>query len=359
MKYLASIIGVFLVFMISAVATSRAQCLIPEGQLISGGPGKDGIPALTNPEVVSAEEGDGFMQAEDLVLGVVLNGEARAYPHAILWWHEIVNDVLGGKPITVSFCPLTGSGLVYDPVVEEGQVFNFGVSGLLFDNNLVLFDRTTDSLWSQMRSQAICGTLQGRSPTLLPLAQMTWSAWKALHPETTVVSRNTGFSRNYNRYPYGDYDSVNNNELLFPQSVIDNRLPMKDTVLGVRNEGVARAYSMSLLEGGDSSRIINDDVNGLPVVVAYDRSSAMLLGFSRVLDDPTLAEEMTLTFDLVDDGTFPFKLEDRETGTLWSLTGTALEGTLAGAQLQPLADSYAAFWFAWASFNRDSEIYQP
>jgi hypothetical protein len=360
-KYLASFIGIFVAFLISA-ATLKAQCLVPEDQIVSGGPGKDGIPSLTNPEVVSAAEGDTFMLAEDLVLGVVVNGEARAYPHAILWWHEIINDVLGGKPVTVSFCPLTGSGLVYDPVIDEGdegQVFNFGVSGLLFDNNLILFDRTTDTLWSQMRSQAICGSLQGKSPTLLPLVQMNWSAWKELYPEATVVSPNTGFSRNYDRYPYGDYDNVNNRELLFPQSVIDSRLPMKDTVLGIRNDGVARAYSMSLLEGGEVRSVIHDEVNGLPVAVVYDRTSAMLLGFSRILDDPTMVEEMTLTFDLVDDGTFPFKLRDRETGSLWSLTGAALEGALAGAQLQPLTDSYTAFWFAWAAFNLDSEIYQP
>jgi hypothetical protein len=358
LRYLGRFSGVVWLSLIIA-ATASAQCLVPENQIVSGGPGKDGIPALTNPEVVSVAEGDTFMEVQDLLLGVVVNGEARAYPHAVLWWHEIVNDVLGGKPITVSFCPLTGSGLVYDPVLEEGgAAANFGVSGLLFDNNLILFDRTTDSLWSQMRSQAICGALQGTTPTLLPLVQMTWQGWKSLYPETTVVSENTGFDRNYDRYPYGDYDEVNNQDLLFPQSSIDNRLPMKDTVLGVRKEGVSRAYSMSLFGRGDGRRVVNDEVNGLPVVVVYDRGSEMLLGFSRRLNDPTLAEEMTLSFELVDEGTFPFKLRDLETGTLWSLTGTALEGPLAGAVLQPLADSFAAFWFAWAAFNGGSEIFE-
>lgn len=127
---------------------------------MSGGPGKDGIPALSNPAVVSAGEGDRFLQAEDLVLGVVVNGEARAYPHGILWWHEIVNDVLGGEPIVVTFCPLTGSGIVYDPEID-GRSLNFGVSGLLFDNNLILFDRASDSLWSQMRLESVCGSFQG------------------------------------------------------------------------------------------------------------------------------------------------------------------------------------------------------
>jgi hypothetical protein len=187
---------------------------------------------------------------------------------------------------------------------------------------------------------------------------MTWQAWKTLHPETTVVSRNTGFSRNYDRYPYGNYDDINNGSLLFPQSTVDRRLPLKDTVLGIRNAGVARAYSMSLLGRGDARRAINDEVNGLPVLVVYDRGSEMLLGFSRRLSDPTMPEEVTLTLELVDQGSFPFQPRDRETGSLWSLMGGAVEGPLAGAQLQPLADAYGSFWFAWAAFNGGTEIHE-
>ena len=229
---------------LSLATLAAGQCLIPENLIVSGGPGKDGIPALTNPEVVPASAGDSFLVPDDLILGVVVNGEARAYPHGILWWHEIANDVLGGRPIVVSFCPLTGSGLVYDAAIN-GQLHNFGVSGLLFDNNLILFDRTTDSLWSQMGVQSICGSLQGTRLSLLPLVQSTWAAWKAMHPDTTVVSFNTGFSRDYTRYPYGNYDLVDNTMLLFPQSTVDPRLPMKETVLGITHDGVARAYSMT------------------------------------------------------------------------------------------------------------------
>ena len=133
---------------------------------------------------------------------------------------------------------------------------------------------------------------------------------------------------------------------------------MKDTVLGIRNEGAPRACSMSLLSRGDGRRVINDDVNGLPVVVVYDRGSEMLLAFSRKPSDPTMAEEMTLSFELVDEGTFPFKLRDQETGSRWNLKGEAIEGTLAGAELQPLLDSFVAFWFAWAAFSSGSEIFE-
>jgi hypothetical protein len=183
-------------------SSDGGSCLVPESELVSGGPGRDGIPALDRPVVVTADEGDEMYAPSALVLGVVAGGEARAYPHGILWWHEIVNDVLGGVPVVVSHCPLTGSGMIYDPRIGA-QELNFGVSGLLFDNNLVLFDRATESLWSQMRVQAVCGSLASTRPPLRPVVQTTWAAWRAWHPDTTVLSTNTGFARNYAQYPYG------------------------------------------------------------------------------------------------------------------------------------------------------------
>ena len=284
----SSFVGFFPAFFFLA-ASASAQCLVPQDAIVNGGPGRDGIPSLTNPDVVSMGEGDSFLIPSDMVLGVVINGEARAYPQAILWWHEIINDVLGGKPITVSFCPLTGSGLVYDPTIAA-QLHNFGVSGLLFDNNLILFDRQTDTLWSQMRIEGICGPQTSTSPKLLPVVQSTWGAWKALYPDTTVVSFNTGFSRNYDRYPYGDYDQPGNGDLLFPHSFIDTRLPLKAVVLGVENRGVARAYPMSTLNSMGARVAVNDEVNGRPVLIVSDKDSFMILSFERDLDDPAVPE---------------------------------------------------------------------
>jgi len=357
-----------LLAVLAAFTVAEAQCIVPESSIVGGGPGKDGIPALTTPDVVSAEEGDSFLLSADLVLGVVVNGEARAYPHAVLWWHEIVNDILGGKPIAVTFCPLTGSGLVYDPVIGD-RTLNFGTSGLLFDNNLIMFDRQTDTLWSQMMRVGICGPLIETEPSFYPVVQSTWAGWKNLHPTTTVVSFNTGFSRNYSRYPYGSYDEVDNTQALFPHSFIDTRLPMKEVVLGITNEGLARAYPMSTLGSLGSRVAVNDVVNGRPVLVVYDRDSAVALPFERRLIDPTIPEGsegpegpegmggMVLSFDVVDGGVFPFELRDGETGTIWNLTGLALDGPLAGSRLQPIATSYAAMWFAWASFNAGTEIH--
>jgi hypothetical protein len=325
-----------------------SNCLVPTSDLVSGGPGRDGIPALTNPRTVAAAAGDAFLGPTSLVLGVTFGGEARAYPHNVLWWHEIVNDVVGGRPIALSYCPLTGSGMVYDPVIG-GQTLSFGVSGLLFDNNLVLFDRATESLWPQMRVEGICGSFTRTVPTLLPVAQSTWAAWKAPHPGTTVVSFDQGVSRNYNQYPYGTYDRVSDTSLLFPQSFVDPRRPPKELVLGIRQGAAAKAWAYGTL--GERSAV-NDAVGDRAVVVVYDAEAQMAVAFSRDIAGGLLS------FDVVEDRAFPFHLRDAETGTLWDLTGAAVSGPRAGARFDPVA-TYSAMWFAWAAFNRNTELFAP
>lgn len=333
----------------ASVPVQAQTCLIPDREIVSGGPGKDGIPSLTNPKVVSAAEADGFLSTSALVLGVVVNGEARAYPHNVLWWHEIVNDVLGGRPIVVSYCPLTGSGMVYDPPLVDGRAVTFGVSGLLYDNNLLLYDRTTDSLWAQMRVQSVCGRLSGTTPVLLPVVQSTWQAWRQLYPATSVLSFDTGFRRSYTQYPYGDYDRVGNEQTLFPHSFVDPRRPMKELVLGLTHEGVSRAYPYGAL---GSRRALNDEIQKRPVLVVFDANAQMALAFERRLG------EQTLTFDLVEDQAFPFRLRDLETETMWDLTGLGVSGPLVGQRLAPIA-TYSAMWFAWASFHRATEVWEP
>ena len=317
----------------------------PTNDMTADGHGKDGFPSLTNPKVVSVDEGNGFLSSSALVLGVVVNGEARAYPHNVLWYHEIVNDVLGGKPIVVTYSPLTGSGIVFSADVG-GSSLSFGSSGEVIDSNLVAYDRTTESFWSQMNRRASCGKLVGKSLTMLPVVDATWAAWRSLHPDTSVVSFDTGFSRNYNQYPYGSYDQVGNTQLLYPQSFIDSRLPEKQPVLGLVEGSLARAYPYSKL---GSRAAINDVVNGIPVLVVFDAASKMALPFDRRV------QGQTLTFDAQSSG-FPFELRDRETQTVWDLTGRAVSGPLSASSLKPLA-TYSAMWFAWASFYRGTDVY--
>ena len=332
----------------AAPAGAQEECIVPTSQIFSGGPGKDGIPSLRRPLTVSASEADLFLPPDSLVLGVSRGGESRAYPHGILWWHEIVNDELGGERLTVSYCPLTGSGTVYGPV-EDGRSLIFGVSGLLFENNLVLYDRIGESLWSQMRVQAICGPRAGSRPSLLPVVQSTWQAWRSLHPDTTVVSLDTGYRRNYDLYPYGTYDQVFDEKVLYPVSVLDPRLRKKELVLGVEHEGVSRAYPYRRL--GERA-VINDDVGGRPVLVVYDREAQMAVAFDRRVGERHLSFEATNTRG------FPFLFRDRETGSAWDLTGLAVRGVLAGTRIEPVA-TYSAMWFAWAVFHQGTEIYWP
>jgi hypothetical protein len=322
------------------------ECIVPTRQLFSGGPGKDGIPSLRNPLTVSASVADRFLTPDALVLGVSINGESRAYPHNILWWHEIVNDELGGERITVSYCPLTGSGMVYGPVVD-GRALVFGVSGLLFENNLVLFDRGSESLWSQMQVQAICGSLSETRPTLLPVVQSTWQAWKSLHPDTTVVGLDTGYRRNYDVYPYGTYDQLFDDSTLFPVGFLDARLSKKELVLGIVHDGVTRAYPY---EGLGERTVINDDVAGRAVMVVYDRGAKMAVAFDRQVG------ERLLSFEAVEGAGFPFLVRDLETGSNWDLTGLAVDGELSGTRIEPVA-TYSAMWFAWAVFHQGTEIY--
>jgi len=326
--------------LVSIACGEGRTCLIDESQLVSGGPGLDGIPALNNPAVVSGRDADSFLAPDALVLGVVAGGEARAYPHPIFWWHEIVNDVLGGVPLVVSYCPLTGSGLVYDPVID-GQLLDFGVSG---------FDRATESLWSQMRVQSICGSFSGTTPTLLPVVQSTWEAWKALYPDTTVVSFATGFPRDYNQYPYGNYDLIGDTSLLFPQSVIDDRRPLKELVLGISEGQVSRAYPYGTL---GPRAAVNDVVGQRAVLVLFDEGAQMAVAFDRDV------EGQRLSFDIAGEpADFPFRVRDRESGSLWDLTGVAREGPLVGARLEPVA-AYSAMWFAWAAFQSGTELFAP
>src|SRR5215472_14339812 len=178
--------------------------VISLSQIQSGGPPKNGIPALDHPVFISAAEADRDLKSEDLVLGVEFAGVAKAYPVRILNWHEVVNDDVGDQPVLISWCPLCGSGVVYDPRAE-GRRYTFGVSGLLYQQNLLLFDSDTESLWSQLRGQAIAGPLAGTYLRLLPVTMSTWRSWKADHSQTLALSFHTGYKREYSRDPYRDW----------------------------------------------------------------------------------------------------------------------------------------------------------
>ena len=172
-----------------------SDSLIPAEKIKHGGPPKDGIPAIDNPKFIRADEVD-FIKPKDRVIGVFRDGVAKAYPIRILNWHEVVNDTIGKHPIVVTYCPLCGTGMVFSTKTADGRM-RFGVSGLLYNSDVLLYDRPTHSLWSQILGKAIAGPLKGLSIDMLPAAHTTWRDWKRRYPETLVLTTDTGFKRNY------------------------------------------------------------------------------------------------------------------------------------------------------------------
>ncbi|MBI4400724.1 MAG: DUF3179 domain-containing protein [Nitrospirae bacterium] len=237
---------------------------VPLDQIVSGGPGKDGIPAILKPVFIPASEAT-FLTVEDRILGLSQGREAKAYPIKILNWHEIVNDTIGGRPIVVTYCPLCGSGIAFDATVQ-GRPYTFGVSGLLYQSDLLMYDHQTESLWSQIATKAVAGPLTGAKLTPRFLVQTTWSEWKAEHPTTLVLSTKTGYFRDYNRDPYLGY--AQRPDLMFATTHADQRYHPKEWVLGVEVNGVFKAYPFSELK--KLKGLLSDQVNGQKVRIHFN-----------------------------------------------------------------------------------------
>ncbi len=275
-----------------------SNSLIPAEEIHQGGPPRDGIPAIDQPRFVKAADAR-HVKNNEIVLGIEFNGEARAYPISILNWHEIINDRIQAQSMVVSFCPLCGTGMAY--LVDERE--GYGVSGLLYNSDMLLYDRATESLWSQIKSQAISGPRQGEELNRLPVSHMTWSAWRAEHPDTLVLSRDTGHQRDYDQSPYLGYSS--SERLFFPVKNRDDRYPNKESVIGLVRNGKSRVWPVSEIRKCDLS--IRDSFNGEPVNIHFDEAA----DHARITD-----------------------------------------------KQGKLLDATRAYWFAWIAFFPDSELYQ-
>ena len=227
---------------------------IPVEDIRSGGTPKDGIPAIDNPKFVNAEDAK-FLKAKDRVLGVYRNGIAKAYPVRILDWHEVVNDTFADEAILVSYCPLCGTGMVFSAQAKDAAI-TFGVSGLLYNSDVLLYDRPTHSLWSQILGRAISGGLRNTALTLIPSSHTTWREWRARHPDTIVLSRDTGFRRNYRSSPYLEY--ARSAKLMFPVNNKDHRYRNKEMVLGIVAGGQSKAYPFKELQRQGQTRFEDD-----------------------------------------------------------------------------------------------------
>ncbi|WP_135825583.1 DUF3179 domain-containing protein [Halorussus ruber] len=306
-------------------------------EVLSGGPPKDGIPSIDDPKFWSADEADDELRAEDVVFGLVRNGEVRAYPQRILVHHEIVNDVVGDEAVSVTYCPLTGTAMGF----QRGET-TFGVSGKLLNNNLVMYDRETDSRWPQVLATAISGTFEGESLREFRLVWTRWNRWKEVHPETAILSTDTGHVRNYDNDPYGSYVSnrrgyYGRNSTLFPPLGSDDRLSNKRVVLGARTGSGRIAFRKAALreEGLLSGQV--GGTSGTTYLAVYDST----LDTGYVYRNPEGAS---------------FSREEGAQGQVVADDGTSYDP----ADL-PLDRVYAfdAMWFAWSGFYPSTALVDP
>lgn len=237
---------------------------VPAREIHAGGPPRDGIPPIDKPRFDSADKAS-WLQDDDYVMGVLHNNVAKAYPIRVLVWHEIVNDEFNGAPLSITYCPLCGSGVVFDRR-QADKVLDFGVSGLLYNSDMLLYDRQTESLWSQIPGKAISGPLSGQVLTRMPVSHTTWGDWRAAHPDSLVLNRETGHKRDYNADPYEGYER--NYSLYFPVSERDRRYHPKELVLALAEEGKAKVWPFAELAETDGT--VHDTFAGKPVVIRYD-----------------------------------------------------------------------------------------
>jgi len=240
--------------------------LVPADQIVSGGPPKDGIPAIDEPGFLKPFESK-HIDANTRVLGLNYNGIAKAYPISILNWHEIVNDEFKGQPISITYCPLCGTGMAFDASNTQG----FGVSGLLYNSDMLLYDRKTESLWSQIMAKAISGELKGQHLNSLPLTQTTWSTWLTQHPDSLILSSETGYERDYDQSPYIGYPT--SEVQYFPTEHSDNRFKKKESVIGLVINKKQKVWPLSELNKAHLP--YQDSLDGKSILVNYDSKSDM------------------------------------------------------------------------------------
>jgi hypothetical protein len=327
--------------------------LVDLDEIRSGGPPPDGIPSIDDPAFL-AVDGVDFLEENEPVLALDIDGDVRAYPVQILMWHEIVNDTVGGVPVAVTYCPLCNSAVAYDRRVGD-RVIEFGTSGLLWNSALVMYDRQTETLWSHFTGEGIVGELTGTEIDTFPVATVPWGVWRDANPDGLVLSKDTGFERSYGRNPYPGYDNVNSDPFLF-EGEVDGRYTAMTRIAGVEVGDEALGMPLVNLQ---EDRVITAEVGGTDLVFLWQPGTASALDATDVAggDDigatgvfVPVADGQTLTFMATDGG-----FVDDETGSTWNLLGQAVDGPLTGSQLEAV-EHVDTFWFAWSAFQPDSAI---
>ena len=328
------------------------------GEFQGGGPPKDGIPAIDEPRFESIANAQAWLAPTSPVISLEVGGSARAYPMAILIWHEVVNDTLGAVPVVVTFCPLCNTALVFERTLD-GTVHDFGTTGNLRFSDLVMYDRQTESWWQQATGGAIVGTLTGKKLTFLAAQIVSLADFAAAYPDGDVLSRDTGNERAYGRNPYPGYDNANERPFLFAGE-IDGRLAPKERVVTIDRGGSTIAIPLAALE---AAGVIEIAAAAEPVVVFWAPGTASALDAASIDAGRDagatgvfvpIADGQRLTFSRT--GGRDGAITDAETGSTWAVTGQATSGPLAGSQLESVVHG-DHFWFAWAAFQPETEIW--
>lgn len=314
----------------------------------------DGIPAIDAPTCLPVA-GVGFLEDDAPVVAIEVNGDARAYPLEILTWHELVNDTIGGEPITISYCPLCNSAIAYDRRVGD-SVLDFGTSGALKQSSMVMYDRQTETLWTHFNGQAVSGDLTGTQLSFRSSSVVSWAEFRREFPDGLVLSRETGFSRDYGRNPYPGYEENADPFARFITDAVDPRLAPKLRVVGVVDAGdaVAIAHDQLFADGvvsfalGGRSLVAWNQLGTASALDGVSVSGGDDVGATAVF--VSSADGDALTFERTLDG-----FTDVETGSAWNIFGRATSGALAGTQLDRVVH-VDTFWFAWGSFYPDTDI---
>ena len=326
-------------------------------EIISGGPPPDGIMPIDEPCFDEVETADAWLEPQSPVIVVEVDGDRRAYPLAIMTQHEIVNDVIGGEPVAVTYCPLCNSGLAFRRTVG-GTVLDFGTSGRLFQSNLVMYDRQTRSLWTQLDGQAVVGEMVPAVLERVTAGLLGWEQFRDSTPDGLVLSRQVFPGRNYGRNPYVGYED-RGDKFLF-EGPRDGRLPPNTRVVGLGDEQDAVAVPLPRLE---EERVVRVEVAGEPVTVWWAPGQSSALDTGQIDEGrevgstgafvPSLPGSTELTFTAGPEDTFI----DEETGSTWNILGEAIGGPLEGRQLETVS-RVDTFWFSWFAFRSETRVAQ-
>jgi len=329
----------------------EVEWLIPDDEVFAAGPGKDGIPSIDHPNYVTASDDQGkldWLDDNDLILGIKIGEEIRGYPHPLLDWHEIINDDFGPTSVAITYCPLTGTGIGWNRTIN-GEKTTFGVSGLLYNSNLMPYDRVTDSYWSQMRLDCVSGEMIGLKARTYQLVELPWRLWRQWFPNAKVVAEGiNGFARPYDIYPYGNYKTQP--DTYYPVNrADDNRRPDKERVLGLSINGKVLVYTFASFQRKEID-IQSNFFQGEKIIVFGSENKNFMAAYYSKLEDGTPVS----SFEPIQNKNAVLARDSL--GNEWNIFGEAVSGPFKGMRLRRTG-AIMGYWFTWPSFYEDIELF--